>query len=99
MASRAAYADTSAQAIPTGPKTEGGKEVAVVLNLLIGVAFLSWNQHPEPTGSRRATPPLHFARLSASDSICASLCALTHREGSHENPVHDRSWNFGSTNA
>src|SRR4051812_22714100 len=23
-----------------------------------GVAFLSWNQHPEPTGSRRATPLL-----------------------------------------
>src|ERR1019366_8732158 len=28
--------------------------------LLHGVAFLSWNQHPEPTGSRRATPLLHF---------------------------------------
>jgi hypothetical protein len=27
---------------------------------LHGVAFLSWNQHPEPTGSRRATPLLHF---------------------------------------
>ena len=25
---------------------------------LHGVAFLSWNQHPEPTGSRRATPLL-----------------------------------------
>src|SRR5208337_515368 len=25
-----------------------------------GVAFLSWNQHPEPTGSRRATPLLLF---------------------------------------
>ena len=27
---------------------------------LHGVAFLSWNQHPEPNGSRRATPLLHF---------------------------------------
>src|SRR5664280_1243115 len=27
---------------------------------LHGVAFLSWNQRPEPTGSRRATPLLHF---------------------------------------
>jgi hypothetical protein len=27
---------------------------------LHGVAFLSWNQHPEPTGSRRATPLLLF---------------------------------------
>jgi hypothetical protein len=25
-----------------------------------GVAFLSWNQHPEPTSSRRATPLLLF---------------------------------------
>jgi len=25
-----------------------------------GVAFLSWNQHPEPNGSRQATPPSHF---------------------------------------
>src|SRR5450755_2427192 len=25
-----------------------------------GVAFLSWNQHPEPNGSRRATPPSNF---------------------------------------
>src|SRR5665647_3405210 len=29
-------------------------------NFLHGVAFLSWNQHPEPTGSRRATPLLLF---------------------------------------
>jgi hypothetical protein len=29
-------------------------------NCLHGVAFLSWNQHPEPTGSRRATPLLIF---------------------------------------
>jgi len=28
--------------------------------LLHGVAFLSWNQHPEPKGSRRATPLLPF---------------------------------------
>ena len=27
---------------------------------LHGVAFLSWNRHPEPSGSRRATPPLSF---------------------------------------
>src|SRR5262249_27719320 len=27
---------------------------------LHGVAFLSWNQHPKPTGLRRATPPLLF---------------------------------------
>jgi hypothetical protein len=32
--------------------------------LLHGVAFLSWNQHPEPTGSRRATPLLHFQHSS-----------------------------------
>ena len=29
-------------------------------NSIHGVAFLSWNQHPEPTGSRRATPLLLF---------------------------------------
>src|SRR5665647_2170384 len=29
-------------------------------NFLHGVAFLSWNQHAEPTGSRRATPLLLF---------------------------------------
>src|SRR5580693_1438892 len=29
-------------------------------NSLHGVAFLSWNRHPEPTGSRRATPLLLF---------------------------------------
>src|SRR5216683_6395214 len=29
-------------------------------SFLHGVAFLSWNQHPEPTGSRRATPLLLF---------------------------------------
>src|SRR6516164_5330954 len=27
---------------------------------LHGVAFLSWNRHPEPSGSRRATPSLSF---------------------------------------
>src|SRR5260370_15087899 len=32
--------------------------------LLHGVAFLSWNQHPEPTGSRRATPLLLFQHSS-----------------------------------
>jgi hypothetical protein len=29
-------------------------------NSLHGVAFLSWNQHPKPNGSRRATPLLLF---------------------------------------
>src|ERR1700722_8567880 len=29
-------------------------------NSFHGVAFLSWNQHPKPTGLRRATPPLLF---------------------------------------
>src|SRR5208337_872864 len=32
--------------------------------LLHGVAFLSWNQHPEPKGSRRATPLLPFQHSS-----------------------------------
>ena len=31
---------------------------------LHGVAFLSWNQHPEPNGSRRATPLLLFQHSS-----------------------------------
>src|SRR5580704_8523918 len=29
-------------------------------NSVHGVAFLSWNQHPKPTGLRRATPLLLF---------------------------------------
>src|SRR5271167_1422049 len=32
--------------------------------LLHGVALLSWNQHPEPKGSRRATPLLPFQHSS-----------------------------------
>jgi DDE superfamily endonuclease len=32
--------------------------------ILHGVAFLSWNQHPEPKGSRRATPLLPFQHSS-----------------------------------
>src|SRR5271154_2400944 len=32
--------------------------------LLHGVAFLPWNQHPEPKGSRRATPLLPFQHSS-----------------------------------
>ena len=32
--------------------------------LLHGVAFLSWNQHPGPKGSRRATPLLPFQHSS-----------------------------------
>jgi hypothetical protein len=41
----------------TAPIFVEGNTVGVVL---IGVAFLSWNQHPKPTGSRRATPLLLF---------------------------------------
>src|SRR5882724_840522 len=39
------------------PARHGGRIRAKSLH---GVAFLSWNQHPEPTGSRRATPLLLF---------------------------------------
>src|SRR5262249_34518668 len=38
----------------------GGEHCCSCANGLHGVAFLSWNQHPEPTGSRRATPLLIF---------------------------------------
>jgi hypothetical protein len=34
-----------------------------ILTCLHGAAFLSWNQHPEPTGSRRATPLLIFQHI------------------------------------
>ena len=34
------------------------------VKFLHGVAFLSWNQHPELTGSRRATPLLLFQHWS-----------------------------------
>jgi hypothetical protein len=40
-------------------------------NSIHGVAFLSWNQHPEPTGSRRATPLLLFQH-SAGQSLLHS---------------------------
>ena len=35
-----------------------------VLCSLHGVAFLSWNRHPEPNGSRRATPLLSFSTFA-----------------------------------
>ena len=38
--------------------------------LLHGVAFLSWNQHPEPKGSRRATPLLPFQHSSGQPPDC-----------------------------
>ncbi len=38
-------------------------------NSLHGVAFLSWNQHPEPTGSRRATPLLLFQHSAGQSRI------------------------------
>jgi cytoskeletal protein CcmA (bactofilin family) len=47
---------------------------------LHGVAFLSWIRHPEPTGSRRATPASHFniQRGNASSLIAA----VRHKLGS-----------------
>src|SRR5437899_2697693 len=42
---------------PQNRRRQSGRSCAKSLH---GVAFLSWNQHPEPTGSRRATPPLLF---------------------------------------
>src|SRR5271154_2990227 len=40
-------------------------------NSLHGVAFLSWNRHPEPTGSRRATPLLLFQHSPGQSPIAA----------------------------
>src|SRR5271157_4810245 len=47
--------------------------------LLHGVAFLSWNQHPEPKGSRRATPLLPVQHSSGQPRVWAphSLSAGT----------------------
>jgi hypothetical protein len=45
---------------PTGLNTAGGKAVAVVILLFMALLSFRWNQHPEPTGSRRATPPSFF---------------------------------------
>jgi hypothetical protein len=39
-------------------------------NSFHGVAFLSWNQHPEPTGSRRATPLLLFQHSAGQSRLC-----------------------------
>jgi hypothetical protein len=47
-------------ALPTGLNTAGGKAVAVVILLFMALLSFRWNQHPEPTGSRRATPPSFF---------------------------------------
>src|SRR6202163_432145 len=44
-------------------------------SFLHGVAFLSWNQHPEPTGSRRATPLLYF-NIPRGNSLAAKLRAI-----------------------
>src|SRR5271154_4303323 len=41
-------------------------------NFLHGVAFLSWNQHPEPTGSRRATPLFLFQHLPGQSRLQSS---------------------------
>src|SRR6266436_9911067 len=69
------------------PARHGGRIRAKSLH---GVAFLSWYQHPEPTGSRRATPlllfqhsPGHFQRWSDShrtpvaQRAFADLAAIT----------------------
>jgi hypothetical protein len=48
-------------------------------NCLHGVAFLSWNQHPEPTGSRRATRLLIFQ----------------HQPGHSQNKSHGLTVRFG----
>ncbi|HEX7532238.1 MAG TPA: NAD(P)H-dependent oxidoreductase, partial [Methyloceanibacter sp.] len=34
-----------------------------VIAFFMALLSFSWNQHPEPTGSRRATPLLHFQQL------------------------------------
>src|SRR5271169_3498176 len=52
-------------------------------NSFHGVAFLSWNQHPKPTGSRRATPLLLFQHS-------AGQCheASTSSSNSDDGPIH-----------
>ena len=41
-------------------RIRGGRRRIRCDSFLHGVAFLSWNQHPEPNGSRRATPTSLF---------------------------------------
>jgi hypothetical protein len=57
---RSTPADTSSQALPTAPSEP---RQSMSCNSLHGVAFLSWNRHPEPTGSRQATPLLLFQHV------------------------------------
>src|SRR5271155_5573168 len=44
-------------------------------NSFHGVAFLSWNQHPKPTGSRRATLLLLFQHSAGQCQTRASCCS------------------------
>src|SRR5258708_22429397 len=52
------------------PARHGGRIRAKSLH---GVAFLSWNQHPEPTGSKRATPLLLFQHPTGHRAIIATI--------------------------
>src|ERR1700674_2638438 len=62
------------------------------LSFLHGVAFLSWNQHPEPTGSRRATPLLlfqHSAGQSPTPLACILLARTLHAMARWSRSVSD----------
>jgi hypothetical protein len=65
---RSKLAETSSNALPTA-SIAGEVKTAVFVHCLHDVAFLSWNQHPEPTGSRRATPLLIFQRRAGHPPI------------------------------
>ena len=48
-------ADISSHALPTGAL---GIALVIMVDVFMALFFLSWIQHPEPNGSRRATPLL-----------------------------------------
>src|SRR5207245_1291477 len=75
---RSKLADTSPQALPTGPKTDGGKAVAVVLNLFM--ALLSFRGIGTPSlqaqGEQRRPSFFNIGRGNATNPLGGYIAIL-----------------------
>src|ERR1700692_95911 len=59
-------------------------------NSFHGVAFLSWNQHPKPTGLRRATPLPLFQHSAGQSQPAAARGILSRLRPSRRNSASER---------
>jgi hypothetical protein len=82
---RSKLADTSSQALPAAPHIRRRQRSRCCGNSFHGAACLSWNRHPKPTGSRRATPlPLFQHSAGQSRGLAVRTLMRPPRNVAHE---------------